>query len=124
MRLRVVILAVATVLASTVLSTTAAALSRERFANAQPYGFFFNDYGPNFYAGFVPREQDRRRITIHLGRGNQLRVRIVLSDAAIDAYIPDQVARHALYAELISRGVIRLTTNKAWEAYRELGAMT
>lgn len=119
MRLRVVILTAATVLASIVLATAAGALSRERFADAQPYGFFFNDYGPNFYAGFAPREQDRRRITIHLGRGNQLRLRIVLSDAAIDAYIPDQAARHALYAELISKGVIRLTTNKAWEAYDE-----
>lgn len=104
---------------SGVVADEAGALSRERFANAQPYGFFFNDYGPNFYAGFVPREQDRRRIKVHLGRGNQLRVRIVLSDEAIDAYIPDQVARHDLYKELIDKGVIQLTTNKAWEAYSE-----
>src|SRR5262245_48237501 len=57
---------------------TALALSRERWTDTQPYGFFFNDYGPNFYVGFVPREQDHRRITIHLGRGNQIRLRIVL----------------------------------------------
>lgn len=94
-----------------------AALSRERWLNTDPYGMFFNDYQPNFYAGFVPREQDRRRITIHLGRGNQLRLRIVLSDAAIDAYLPSQVARHDLYQELIAKGVIALTTNTAWEAY-------
>ncbi|MCC6764348.1 MAG: hypothetical protein IT293_06765 [Deltaproteobacteria bacterium] len=95
------------------------ALSRERWTNAQPYGFFFNDYGPNFYTGFAPREQDRRRIKVHLGRGNQLRLRVVLSDEAIDAYIADQVARHDLYKELIDTGVIQLTTNKAWERYDE-----
>src|SRR5512138_3334719 len=89
------------------------ALSRERWTNAEPYGVFFNDYQPNFYAGFVPREQDRRRITIHLGRGNQLRLRIVLSDAAIDGYLPSQVARHDLYQELIDKGVVTLTTNTA-----------
>jgi hypothetical protein len=98
---------------------TAAALSRDRYANQQPYGFFFNDYGPNFYVGFVPREQDRTRITIHLGRGNQIRLRIVLSEPTIDGYIADQVARHDLYKELIDKQVITLTTNKAWEAYEQ-----
>jgi hypothetical protein len=95
----------------------ARALSRERWTNPTPYGVFFNDYQPNFYAGFVPREQARDRITIHLGRGNQLRLRIVLSDAAIDGYLTSQVARHDLYQELIDKQVIALTTNTAWEAY-------
>jgi hypothetical protein len=95
----------------------AGALSRERWTNTQPYGFFFNDYGPNFYVGFVPREQDRRRITIHVARGNQLRLRLVLSEDTIASYIPDQVARHDLYKELIDKGVIQLTTNTAWETY-------
>ena len=98
---------------------TAAALSRDRYANQQPYGFFFNDYGPNFYVGFVPREQDRTRITIHLGRGNQIRLRLVLSEPTIDGYVSDQVARHDLYKELIDKQVITLTTNKAWEAYEQ-----
>ncbi len=96
---------------------SALGLSRDRWTNAQPYGFFFNDYGPNFYAGFVPREQDRNRIEIHVARGNQLRLRIVLSDQAIDGYVLDQVARHDLYRELIEKHVIELTTNRAWEAY-------
>ena len=65
------------------LTSDAAGLSRERWTNPEPYGFFFNDYGPNFYVGFVPREQDRRRITIHVARGNQLRLRIVLSEQAL-----------------------------------------
>lgn len=97
----------------------AAALSRDRWTNAQPYGFFFNDYGPNFYTGFVPREQNRDRIAIHVARGNQLRLRIALSDEAIDNYVLDQAARHALYEELITKGIVTLTTNRAWEAYDE-----
>lgn len=109
----------ATVLALLVsaLGGRADALSRERWTNTQPYGFFFNDYGPNFYAGFVPREQDRNRIKIHLGRGNQLRLRIVLSEPAITSYVADQVARHDLYKELIDKQIIALSTNTAWEAY-------
>ena len=54
---------------------------------------------------------------MHLGRGNQLRLRIVLSEQAIENYILDQVARHDLYKEVIDRGIIQLTTNTAWEAY-------
>ena len=90
-----------TVLALTAAAPPAAALSRDRWTNAQPYGLFFNDYGPNFYAGFAPREQNRDRIAIHVARGNQLRLRIVLSDEAIDNYVLDQAARHALYKELM-----------------------
>ncbi|HXC49746.1 MAG TPA: hypothetical protein VN634_02570 [Candidatus Limnocylindrales bacterium] len=95
----------------------AQALSSDRWTNGTPYGVFFNDYQPNFYTGFVPREQQAGRIKIHLGRGNQLRLRLVLSDATIDNYIPDQVARHDLYKEVIDAKVITLTTNTSWETY-------
>ncbi len=98
---------------------SAAALSRDRYTNPQPYGFFFNDYGPNFYVGFVPREQDKRRITIHVARGNQLRLRIVLSEDAVTNYLTDLVARHDLYKELIDKHVVELTTNTAWEDYEK-----
>ena len=98
-----------------VTSVAGSALSTDRWQNQKPYGVFFNEYEPNFYTGFAPREQDRERITIHLGRGNQVRIRIVLSEEAIDNYLPDQVARHTLYKELIDKNVITLTTNTAWE---------
>ncbi len=116
---KLVAMAALALVALSVVVDDAAALSRDRWTNAQPYGLFFNDYGPNFYVGFVPREQDARRITMHLGRGNQLRLRIVLSEQAIAAYIPDQVARYDLYKELIDAQVIQLTTNSAWEAYAQ-----
>lgn len=95
----------------------AAALSRERWTNPEPYGVFFNNYDPNFYTGFVPRVQDADRIKIHLGRGNQLRVRMILPDEAIDNFVVDQVRKHDLYQEVIDAGVIELTSNTAWEDY-------
>jgi len=91
----------------------------ERWKNAEPYGVLFNQYDPNFYTGFAPREQNKENITIFLGRGNQVRVRIVLSDDSINHYLEDQVARHDLYKEVIDKKVITLTTNKSWELYDE-----
>jgi hypothetical protein len=91
----------------------------ERWTDPTPYGVFFNRYDPNFYTGFVPRVQERERIKIHLGRGNQIRVRMVLSEKTIENYLPDQLARHDLYQALIDHQIIRLTTNTAWESYHE-----
>jgi hypothetical protein len=112
-------LALAAAVLTAVLPDSAAALSRERWTNPTPYGVFFNDYEPNFYTGFVPRVQERERIKIHVARGNQVRVRLVLSEKTIENYIPDQVARHDLYKEVIDAGIIQLTTNTAWEDYDE-----
>ena len=84
-----------------------------------PAGVFFNDYDPNFYTGFVPRVQDKNRIKIHLGRGNQLRVRMVLPPESIDHYLEDQVAKHDLYQEVIDTGVIELSSNTEWERYHQ-----
>jgi hypothetical protein len=91
----------------------------ERWTNAKPYGVFFNNYDPNFYTGFVPRVQEKERIKIHLGRGNQVRVRMILSNRAIENYLPDQVARHDLYKEVIDKKIIKLTANTSWEKYHE-----
>ena len=64
-------------------------LTKDRWTNEEPYGVFFNNYDPNFYTGFVPRVQERERIKIHLGKGNQVRVRMILSDKTIDNYLLD-----------------------------------
>jgi hypothetical protein len=97
----------------------ASAQTGERWANSDPYGLLFNQYDPNFYTGFAPRVQEKARITIFLGRGNQVRLRLVLSEDSINNYLLDQVARHALYKEVIDKNIITLTTNKAWEHYDE-----
>jgi hypothetical protein len=81
----------------------ASAQTGERWANSDPYGLLFNQYDPNFYTGFAPRVQEKARITIFLGRGNQVRLRLVLSEDSINNYLPDQVARHALYKEVIDK---------------------
>ncbi|MDG2304347.1 MAG: hypothetical protein P8R42_06770 [Candidatus Binatia bacterium] len=111
------LLACLLVVALTGLAEDASALSKDRWTNAKPYGVFFNDYDPNFYTGFVPRVQQADRIKIHLGRGNQLRVRMILPDETIDNFVVDQVTKHDLYQEVIDEGVIELTANKAWEDY-------
>lgn len=104
-------------LAVLALAGTATGLSEERWTDGTPYGLFFNDYDPNFYTGFVPRVQDPDRIKIHLARGNQLRVRMVLPDETVDHYLLDQVAKHDLYQEVIDKEIIVLTSNTAWEDY-------
>lgn len=94
-------------------------LGTTRWTDPTPYGIFFNDYDPNFHTGFVPRVQEKDRIKIHLGRGNQLRVRMVLPDETLDNFLPDQVAKHDLYQEVIDKGIIVLTSNTAWEEYHQ-----
>jgi hypothetical protein len=101
------------------LASVAGAQTATRWTDPQPAGVFFNDYDPNFHTGFVPRVQDRARIQIHLARGNQLRVRMVLPDETLDHYLEDQIAKHDLYQEVIEAGVIELTSNTAWEDYHQ-----
>jgi len=115
-------LAIAASLAAFVLAggvPQADALSRDRWTDPAPYGIFFNDYDPNFYTGFVPRVQERDRIKVHLARGNQLRLRMVLPDATVDNYLTDLVAKHDLYKEVIDKELITLTSNTAWEDFQK-----
>ena len=90
-----------------VFSGNALALSSERWTNGDFFGIFFNNYDPNFYTGFAPRVQEKERIKIHLARGNQVRIRMVLSDKTIDHYLADQVAKHDLYQEVIDKKIIK-----------------
>src|SRR5262245_31055331 len=80
-------------------------------------GVYFHWYEPSFYTGFAPRTQDPERVHIELGRGNQVRVTVVLGDRELDAYLDDLVQRRKVYQELIDRGVIELTTNRQYERF-------
>jgi hypothetical protein len=113
------LLGVLAVLAAAAPAGAVTPLGATRWTDPTPYGVFFNDYDPNFYTGFVPRVQEARRVKIHLGRGNQLRVRMVLTDESIDSFLPQQVEKHDLYQELIDKGIIVLTSNTAWEEYQQ-----
>ena len=81
------------------------------------YGVFYDEREPSFYAGFAPRADDPARLHIHLGRGNQLRVTMVLSDDVVRDYARDLAARRATYRRLIDDGRLVLTQNKSFEAF-------
>ncbi len=74
-------------------------------------GIFYNAYEPTFYTGFAPRTQDPRRIHLHVGRGNQLRVTQLLSDDVVDGYARDLEIRRQTYRELVKGERIRLSQN-------------
>src|SRR4030095_5379142 len=99
---------------------------RTRAANAhdpqvleeQPrFGVYYNRYEPAFYTGFAPRPNDPRRIHLHLGRGNQLRVTVVLADDVLREYAEDLLDRYRTYRALIEDGRFALTQNRGFEEF-------
>jgi len=86
-------------------------------ADLSDYGVFYDRYEPTFYTGFAPRALDPKRLHLHVGRGNQLRVTLVLSDQVLDGYAADLLARWRQYRELIDDGKVVLTQNRALEAF-------
>ncbi len=113
----------ATAVVFLVVSASIASAQRvERWNDPTPYGTFFNDYDPNFHVGFIPRVQDATRIKMHVARGNQLRVRMILPDDTIDNFLTDMKAKHDLQKELIDSGVITLTSTMYWEDFERLYA--
>ncbi|MCP4669025.1 MAG: hypothetical protein GY849_22030 [Deltaproteobacteria bacterium] len=81
-------------------------------------GVYFFRLEPSFYTGFAPRCQDARRIHIHLGRGNQVRVTVVLSDHIINGYISDLAFRYRIYDALIRINRISLSQNVGFEKFK------
>jgi hypothetical protein len=108
---------VAVVLCATSAHASLDATETEWDAAEPAPGVYFHWYEPSFYSGFAPRTQDPDRVHIELGRGNQVRVTVVLGDQELDAYPSDLVERRKVYQELIDRGVITLTTNKVHERF-------
>lgn len=79
------------------------------------YGVPYDKYEPSFYTGFAPRALDPKRVHLHLGRGNQLRVTEVLSDEVIDAYARDLAHRESTYRDLTAKKKIVLTQNTSFD---------
>jgi hypothetical protein len=77
------------------------------------YGLYYDAYEPAFYTGFAPRTLDPRRLHLHLGRGNQLRVTVVLGDDVLREYARDLLARQRTYRALIDSGRLVPTQNTA-----------
>jgi len=86
----------------------------------QTQGVFYYRIEPSFYTGFAPRCQDPNRIHIHLGRGNQVRVTLVLSNQIVDSYLPDLAVRYRVYHELIKKSKIKLTQNMGFEKFSRI----
>jgi hypothetical protein len=83
------------------------------------YGVYYDRREPSFYTGFAPRSQDPDRIHLQIGRGNQLRITVVLSDEAIEGYASDLLLRYQTYRSLVDRKRIQLTQNTAFEDFEE-----
>jgi hypothetical protein len=81
------------------------------------YGIFYDEPEPSFYTGFAPRTEDPTRLHIHLGRGNQLRVTVVLSDDVVGEYASDLDERRHTYRRLIASGRLELTQNRSYEDF-------
>lgn len=81
------------------------------------YGIYYDRYEPSFYTGFAPRTREVERIHLHLGRGNQLRVTVVLSDEVLRDYARDLVTRQRTYRQLVDDGQVVLTQNKGFEEF-------
>lgn len=83
------------------------------------YGVYYDRREPSFYTGFAPRSQDPDRVHLQIGRGNQLRITVVLSDEAIAGYARDLLYRYRTYQALIDRKRVVLTQNTSFEDFDE-----
>lgn len=81
------------------------------------YGVYYDRYEPAFYTGFAPRASDPQRIHLHLGRGNQLRVTVVLADDVLREYARDLLERYRTYGTLTADGRLVLTQNHGFEQF-------
>jgi len=84
------------------------------------FGVYYHRYEPVFYTGFAPRTNDPRRIHLHLGRGNQLRLTVVLADDALREYAQDLSNRRRTYRALIEDGRLTLTQNQGFEEFERV----
>lgn len=88
------------------------------------YGVYYDRREPSFYTGFAPRTLDPHRLHIHLGRGNQLRVTVVLADDVLREYARDLRLRQRAYRALIDTGRLVPAQNSAFETFeRRLAAV-
>lgn len=84
------------------------------------YGVYYMRYEPSFYTGFAPRTRDPERVHLHLGRGNQLRLTVVLSDDVLRDYARDLVERDRIYRTLVDSGQLVLTQNDAFAEFERI----
>jgi hypothetical protein len=118
-----VVLSLAVLLAAPPAGAADVAAAAGRTLEEPPrYGIYYERAEPSFYTGFAPRTLDPRRIHLHLGRGDQLRVTVVLADDVLREYARDLQARYRTYRSLVDDGRLVLTQNRGFEEFeRTLG---
>lgn len=80
-------------------------------------GSYYESWEPTFYTGFAPRADEPSRVHLHVGRGNQLRITVVLSDDTLARYARDLQTRRDTYRRLVASGRVLLTQNQALAAF-------
>jgi hypothetical protein len=83
-------------------------------ASEPAYGLYYDRREPSFYTGFAPRTLDPERLHLHVGRGNQLRVTVVLADDVLAEYARDLSQRWRTYRTLVDAGRLVLTQNRTF----------
>jgi hypothetical protein len=81
------------------------------------FGLYYDRFEPAFYTGFAPRTNDPRRLHLHVGRGNQLRVTVVLAPDVLHEYAGDLLYRYRTYRTLIAEQRVVLTQNQGFEEF-------
>jgi hypothetical protein len=81
------------------------------------FGTYYRRYEPTFYTGFAPRALEPGRVHLHVGRGNQLRITLVLADETLAAYARDLQTRRDTYRGLVEAGRVVPTQNRGLEAF-------
>src|SRR5262249_15174016 len=88
-----------------------------RGSEGPAWGVYYDRREPSFYTGFAPRTLEATRIHLHVGRGNQLRVTVVLSDQVLAEYARDLDQRRRTYRTLVDAGRLVLTQNRAFDDF-------
>ncbi len=96
------------------------ATGHDRPMDLQSCSTYYQKYEPAFYTGFAPRSRNPKRLHLHVGRGNQLRATLVLSNAVLEAYVRDIRARYATYRSMIDSKELVLTQNSAFEEFEQV----
>jgi hypothetical protein len=88
-----------------------------QLAEPPVFGSYYDRWEPTFYTGFAPRADEAARVHLHVGRGNQLRITLVLSESVQGAYARDLKVRRDTYRRLIDSKRIRLTQNEQFAEF-------
>jgi hypothetical protein len=104
-------------ISSGIAADTTGQIDHDRPQDLTSCSIYYQKYEPAFYTGFAPRSRDPKRLHLHVGRGNQLRATLVLSDKVLESYLRDIFARYVTYQTMIDEDNLQLTQNSSFEKF-------